>query len=121
MDLYEALKKGTKEEELKALFEKDLAAARAKLEQEAAKNKRKSVVELARKKVSKAFTEYLGELIDDADEQELENVNEECEEALKQLETYFQYLGIFTNRLPEVKGQEKKNSDQILKEFFKKL
>mgnify|MGYP007133745882 CR=1 FL=1 len=55
MDLYEALKNGTSEEELKKTFEKDLAFARARIKKE---DDAETARQTARKKLNEAITEY---------------------------------------------------------------
>lgn len=55
MDLYEALKKGTSEEELKETFNKDLALARARIKKE---SEAETAKQAAREKLNEAIMDY---------------------------------------------------------------
>lgn len=125
MDLYEALKDGVSEEELKATFEKELESARSRVQEEAQASRDKKIVDAARANFISAAIDYAEAITGDED---LSDLQEELEETL---ETYEAEMSAFKDII-DFFGEKFANGDasvnvkistddDILKAFIKSL
>lgn len=125
MDLYEALKDGVSEEELKATFEKELESARSRVQKEVQASRDKKIVDAARANFISAAIDYAEAITGDED---LSDLQEELEETL---ETYEAEMSAFKNII-DFFGKKFANGDasvnvkistddDILKAFIKSL
>lgn len=125
MDLYEALKDGVSEEELKATFEKELESARSRVQKEAQASRDKKIVDAARANFISAAIDYAEAITGDED---LSDLQEELEETL---ETYEAEMSAFKDII-DFFGEKFANGDasvnvkistddDILKAFIKSL
>lgn len=125
MDLYEALKGGTSEDELKALFEEELKSARSRVQEEAQASRDKKIVDAARANFISAAIDYAEAI---TGEEDFSDFQEELEETLK---TYEAEMGAFKDII-DFFGEKFANGDasvnvkistddDILKAFIKSL
>ena len=125
MDLYEALKDGVSEEELKATFEKELESARSRVQEEAQASRDKKIIDAARANFISAAIDYAEAITEDED---LSDLQEELEETL---ETYEAEMGAFKDII-DFFGEKFANGDasvnvkistddDILRAFIKSL
>ena len=125
MDLYEALKGGVSEEELKASFEKELESARSRVQEEAQASRDKKIIDAARANFISAAIDYAEAI---AGEDDFSDFQEELEETLK---TYEAEMGAFKDII-DFFGEKFANGDasvnvkistddDILKAFIKSL
>lgn len=125
MDLYEALKGGVSEEELKASFEKELESARSRVQEEAQASRDKKIIDAARANFISAAIDYAEAI---AGEEDFSDLQEELEETLK---TYEAEMGAFKDII-DFFGEKFANGDasvnvkistddDILKAFIKSL
>lgn len=125
MDLYEALKGGVSEEELKASFEKELESARSRVQEEAQASKDKKIIDAARANFISAAIDYAEAI---TGEDDFSDLQEELEETL---ETYEAEMGAFKDII-DFFGKKFANGDasvnvkistddDILKAFIKSL
>lgn len=125
MDLYEALKGGVSEEELKASFEKELESARSRVQEEAQASRDKKIIDAARANFISAAIDYAEAI---TGEDDFSDLQEELEETL---ETYEAEMGAFKDII-DFFGEKFANGDasvnvkistddDILKAFIKSL
>lgn len=133
MDLYEALKAGTKEEELKATFEKELATARMKIaaeqqQEEAAKKKREQQkqkedqIRISREFLIDSILDYAETLFGESSIGE--NANKTLEQELIKFEkeimnTFDLFDSLFNNKKIDIKHD--KSDDEIIQKFLDSL
>ena len=133
MDLYEALKAGTKEEELKATFEKELTAARTKIaaeqqQEEAAKKKREQQkqkedqIRISREFLIDSILDYVETLFGESSIGE--NTNKALEQELIKFEkemmnTFDLFDSLFNDKKINIKHD--KSDDEIIQKFLDSL
>ena len=111
MDLYEALKKGTTDEDLRAKFEEELAVAQKKLESETAKNKR---LQQTRNVLAAALKQYLDAFYGEDNSPSVEDIMK----SLKSFEKYDAF-SFKVNGKPVFKTKGSLFGDEWLFDLFK--
>lgn len=123
MDLYDALKGGTSEEELYRLFEKDLKAAKEKLKDEAAAEQDQYIAD-CREVLAVALADYIDALFGDQfTDEELDTAH--IESILKDFEEEINSLTELEEKVNKLSKnfmiKPAKSDDEILRDFLKTL
>ena len=138
MDLYEALKSGTSEDELQKSFDEELAKARMRIAAEKKKEKEESLkkakqqqVDYCREALAESILEYADSLFgsDILAIYPIEDVEEELKNFEKEVDNLYDLLSTFNDLLkkaevetPSLKVKKSSRSDDdIIQSFLKSL
>ena len=125
MDLYEALKAGTSCDELVKTFQKELDAAKAKLDKEAETRKNQELDKI-RANLAIDIRDYLAYLIgeeytDSFSDKDIYDTLHSLEDSMKEIATLYNDLLVSTNVASKPKKNTtkvEKTDDEIIKDFL---
>ena len=125
MDLYEALKAGTSCDELVKIFQKELDAAKAKLDKEAEVRKNQEL-DKVRANLAIDIRDYLAYLIgeeyaDSFSDKDIYDTLHSLEDSMKEITALYNYLLVSTkatNKSKENTTKAKRTDDEIIKDFL---